>query len=254
VERVDPNEALEWLRGAAPDAGAGETAGFDLSGWEASAWVLHTMFERPGADSHLSYQDVHQLGLRSGSLDPLMIGEVNFDDKAVVTGIPLGRTADPGPGWARLRWSDFGGRVNAPMATCGYPPCFKWFPGPSWPANIRPPAEGSLDRGALLALLEVLAAHSKSGLSTRTTCFFVAMATRHWKGPLVFSGPLAEVATLYDDEGVVASPSNFWPIDGSWFVLTDWDLLGTKVSGPPRLIDDLHAHPELEVVDFPWQR
>lgn len=217
-----------------------------------NVWVLHTMFEHPRVDPRLSHHEVHQQGFCSGSVGPLVIGGVNIDDEAVVTGIPLGRTADPGPGWARPRWSDFAIRVGAPMASRSYPPCCKWFPGPSWPASIRPPAVGgSLDRGALLALLEALAADTQAGLSAQTTCFLVPTATRHWKKPLVFSGPLSQVADLYDDEPMVASPSNFWPADRSWFVLTDWDLLGTKVSGSSRLIEDLHCHPELEVVQFP---
>ena len=77
------------------------------------------------------------------------------------------------------------------------------------------------------------------------------MATRTWGGCLTATGPLETVASMYDDKAVVASPTNFWPSDRSWFVYTDWDLLGTKVSGPAELIEALRMHPTLEVLDFP---
>jgi hypothetical protein len=47
------------------------------------------------------------------------------------------------------------------------------------------------------------------------------------------------------------SPSNFWPVDHRWFVWTDWDLEGTKVSGDPQLIQALGRDYFLECLD--WQ-
>ena len=40
---------------------------------------------------------------------------------------------------------------------------------------------------------------------------------------------------------------NIWPAAREWFVYTDWDGWGTKVSGPAELIERLAADPELEV-------
>jgi hypothetical protein len=251
VQWIDSDDALRWVRSAARDPTAGETAGFDLEGWEDSAWVLHTMFEDPRIEAGLSYQDVHRKDLNAGAVAPLVVGNINVDDKAILTGIPLGRTEDPGQGWIRLRWTDLASRIDAPMARCGYPPCHRWFPGPSWPANVRPPSEGSLDRTALQALLEVLARYSQGGLSTPVTGYYVTMATRAWDHARVFAGRLEEVEGLYDDDAVVASPTNFWSSDRTWFVYTDWDLLGTKVSGSADLVDGLRDNPDLELIRFP---
>ncbi len=62
---------------------------------------------------------------------------------------------------------------------------------------------------------------------------------------------LGDVANLIDpDQGRIGTPSNLWPIDRSWMVFTDWDLWGTKVSGPRALIDSLRAAPDLECVEW----
>ena len=53
------------------------------------------------------------------------------------------------------------------------------------------------------------------------------------------------------DMWFIGTPSNFWPSDRSWFVYTDWDLWGTKVSGPAVLINAIRSDPNLETLD--WQ-
>ena len=39
-------------------------------------------------------------------------------------------------------------------------------------------------------------------------------------------------------------------MDRSWFAYTDWDLWGTKASGPESLINKLKADPDLETLGW----
>ena len=62
---------------------------------------------------------------------------------------------------------------------------------------------------------------------------------------------LAELPDIYDWPEVCASPSNIWPEDRSWFVYSDWDLSGTRVSGTAKLIDAVVADLKLETINYP---
>ena len=42
-------------------------------------------------------------------------------------------------------------------------------------------------------------------------------------------------------------------MDRSWFIWTDYDLEGTKVSGSKPLVEAIKSHPTLETVDWPDQ-
>lgn len=48
------------------------------------------------------------------------------------------------------------------------------------------------------------------------------------------------------------SPANLWAEDRSWCLCTDYDLWGTKVAGPPSLIEALLSDAEIEAVRLPW--
>jgi hypothetical protein len=67
----------------------------------------------------------------------------------------------------------------------------------------------------------------------------------------VYELRLDEMISLYDEPSLTGSPINLWPLDRSWFVLTDWDLWGTKLSGSQALIRDIEADPELETATPP---
>ena len=62
---------------------------------------------------------------------------------------------------------------------------------------------------------------------------------------------LAELSELYDWPEVDGSPSNIWPDDRSWFVYTDWDLSGTRVSGSEELVASIVADQRLESISYP---
>jgi hypothetical protein len=68
----------------------------------------------------------------------------------------------------------------------------------------------------------------------------------------LWRGLLSNIPEVIDDRGdpYGFSPTNFWPTDQHWFVLTDDDVQGTKVSGGPTLVVALHAEPRLECLDW----
>jgi len=51
-----------------------------------------------------------------------------------------------------------------------------------------------------------------------------------------------------------SSPSNIWPVDRSWFLWTDADLEGTKVSGSTTLVTRVREKRELETEDWHGQQ
>jgi hypothetical protein len=251
---TEPGMELSWLTARAePEA----VTGYDAGGWEASTWVLHAMYENPGLPETVTHDELHQSRIARGLIQPLIIGELNLDEATIDTGIPLGFVPRPGRPWQRIRWSDYATRVGRVLGAGQLvPPCYRWFPSGSWPASIYPPPEGSLDEESLDALLHVLAAHSPGGGDTPCFAFYTPMATGDFDHPALLSGPLKAIRDLVQGESPFwphdfrSTPSNFWPHDRSWFAWTDWDLLGTKISGSRGLIDAVRAEPELETVTW----
>ena len=110
-----------------------------------------------------------------------------------------------------------------------------------------------MDRETFLRLVELLVAQSETTGQTLAMCYFAPLATRAdtFDRPLVVTRNLADLPSLYDWEDVHGSPSNIWPQDRSWFVYTDWDLCGTRVSGTAQLIASVVADPQLETISYP---
>jgi hypothetical protein len=68
----------------------------------------------------------------------------------------------------------------------------------------------------------------------------------------LWKGRLGTLPTLLEqkDYDYRFTPTNWWSVDRAWFVLTDYDLQATKVSGPERLISRVRNDPFLETVDW----
>lgn len=161
---------------------------------------------------------------------------------------PLGvANPDPGPGWQRVRWAELAARLESNLQGQQYPPCFRWFPDEGWPDNLLAPTEGSLDQPTATRLIARLANASSSPECIAAYSFLAG----NWPDDAnpCFVGPVDRLLELCDDG--LGTPSNFWAIDRSWFVFTDWDLWATKVNGPPDLIAALEADPELETLSWP---
>lgn len=238
---------LTWLRDAPKQV---EGVAYDPGGWDDSVWILHAMYEVPGADSR-SHDEVHRAAIERGEVARNVVNGVDLDRVGTNTGVPLGMSCDPGSGWRRLRWSELAARLQIKFPLKVWP-SYTWFPYRSWPASIQPPCEGSLDRESLQAVVRVLSNHSAGGADV--TCHFLHVPTL-WTEPKdagYVVGSLSGAPMFGATEDLPGfSPSNMWPGDRSWFVYTDYDLCGTKVSGSAALIAALRAEPDLETLDWP---
>jgi len=245
----DPEIQLEWLGNRPVE----ETmTGYDATGWDASTWILHAMYENPSLTGLGTHDDLHKRRLIASDIAPVIIGEVNLDEATTVTGTPLGFVIRPGQPWQRVRWREYLARTPEATGDRTYPPCHRWFPPGSWPVSIEPPSEGSLDEESLHALLQILGAHSPAGPETECAAFYGALPAGDFDSLHVWQGPLEAVPNLIEDNGgpYSSSPTNLWPADRSWFVWTDWDLQGTKVSGSRALIRATRSTDQLETVDW----
>jgi hypothetical protein len=286
VERLTDSSELDWLENGPPfdepydftksgDAlirrrAAAEPptpilashTGIDAEGWEASAWILHACFENDILPGGLTHDDVRRIDARarrslprprpqtvSEHVDEAMLWLLAGDGGTLVN-----TSCDPpaGPGWVRLPWADLWLRLSVdPRQLHGYP-SHEWFSYQSWPVNLTAPCEGTLDRGQLGRLLYHLAAVSPGGEEASCVAYYGAVAVGEYDHDVLYRGALRDVPSLLDGDGPRVSPSNLWPEDRSWFVYTDWDLWGTKVSGPASLVERLENDPELEVVRLPF--
>jgi len=253
VEEVDPSAATRWLEERIPSSIRDRYTGLDIDSWEANTWLLNAIYEAEEILPELSADELQRLRVEAGASSPDVVNGVNLDDLSWHTGQGLGRSRAPGDGWRRLLWAALARRESAPMASSGVPPCFRWFNYRSWPISIQPPTEGSLDRESFLQLVEILRDLSGPAVDPRIWCYYSPLAVVHsdMSGPLVLAGRLSELSAVYDLSDVHGSPNNIWPEDLSWFVYTDWDLSGTRVSGSPELIRALEADVELETVRYP---
>jgi hypothetical protein len=241
------------LRGAARKGPDGFT-GYDATGWDATVWVVHAMYETDEIPSDITHDEARRIELASGAAEPDMLGEINLDEAfadATLTGGILGASAWPGPGWRRLFWRELAARLDVDPYARDVPPCYRSFPYESWPLNIAPPAEGSLDREQFVFLLDHLAAASRDGNQTVCTAYRAPIVTVDFDNHTVFECEFRELFGLYDSEGDGA-PNNIWPDDRAWFTYTDYDLWATKVSGSQDLIARILEDDELEgvILDF----
>ena len=243
---ADPSEQVAWL---VRSSGKETLTGYDLDEWPATTWILHAMYENPALKGLGTHDEWLQRQFAAGDIAPLLIGEVNLDEETTVTGSPLGFVVRPGQAWGRISWRQYINRSGGKGEHCGYPPCHRWFPPGSWPVSIEPPPEGSMDEESLEALIEVLAA-SSMGLQTECFAYYAPLAAGDFDTAHLWQGPLRSISELIAEHGgpYPSSPSNFWSADRDWFVWTDWDLQGTKVSGSERLITAVQASSVLETI------
>ncbi|MFQ6199470.1 hypothetical protein [Streptomyces sp. NPDC000405] len=159
-------------------------------------------------------------------------------------------------GGERVRWDDVLAQAGKRLEDWQHTPSYKVFGGLELPEGCEGPDLGEIDRSSLARLVEVLARHSPDG--SRTECYWAQAGIEDVGCPVpARRGRLDEALGHYDacawpDWTVVTQfPAHWWPVVGSWFVLTDWDLSATEVFGTPALIADLLADDELDAVRHP---
>jgi hypothetical protein len=256
--RPEPTGEADWLAELADDDGI---TGFEPPRRPDAAWVLNAMYEHEQGPGPVSHDEVYRTGLTDGSIRPVIVAGINFDEEvnAVVTGGGLGRAEHPGPGWRRLRWADLARRCGDPIVPEGLRPSYRCLPSArkedgSWPAGIAVPTEGSLDRETWNRLIELLVEHSPAGPDTRCLAYYnpLMLGAIDLDARQVLAGRVGDAGALYDNPEVEFSPSNLWPEDRSWIVHTDYDLWGSKVAGSVPLIEALLSDAEIEAVRLPW--
>ncbi len=237
---------LDWLAERTEDDGI---AGFDASGWPASTWVLHAITEDLASASEATWDDIRRERLAAGLEAPLIVGSVNLDEQSTVVGGSLGMS-ERSPGQrVRLRWHELAARLNLDLEVSNRPPSSNWFPYRSWPARIDPPDEGSLDAESLVVLVEVLA-DASDGSTSPCIAYYSPLANgARFDETWMREVDVTDVPSLVDrSAGRVGTPSNWWPLDASWMVFTDWDLWATKVSGSDALIAAIERDQRLECI------
>lgn len=244
AESVD---ALAWIQPSERD----DPVGMDLSGWEDSVWVLHSMYENPSLPSHISYDRARRAAIEAGVEKPVIINGFSLEaGGAVAIGVGLGFRDHPGEGWRRLTWHEYFARLGqTPGHAEAFPPSFRWFRGGGWPVSVDFPAEGSLDGETLRALVSLL-----TNRAPAEHCYFypAALTTGDFDKVEIHEGLVSDIFELVGEGVGQFSPSNFWPTDHSWFVFTDYDLCATRVSGSADLVAALEDDPILETLR--WDR
>ncbi|AUG80998.1 hypothetical protein CFP65_6340 [Kitasatospora sp. MMS16-BH015] len=156
----------------------------------------------------------------------------------------------------RARWDEVVAHAGRRLADWQYTPSFRVFEGLDLPEGLEGPELGEIDRGSLDSLIAVLARHSPDGL--RTDCYWTQAWIEDVGSPIpARRGRLDEALAHHDASTGPARtistqfPAHWWPVAGSWFVLTNWGLSATEVFGPAALIADLLADDGLDAVRHP---
>ncbi|QHC23245.1 hypothetical protein [Streptomyces sp. GS7] len=156
----------------------------------------------------------------------------------------------------RVRWDDVLAHAGKRLEDWQHTPSFRVFEGLDLPEDLEKPELGEIDRDSLARLVGVLARHSPDGL--RTECCWTQAAIEDIGRPIPARRGRLDAALGHHDacawpHRTTGSqfPAHWWPLEGSWFVLTDWDLSATEVFGPPALIADLLADDGLDAVRHP---
>jgi hypothetical protein len=126
---LDETTREGWLNWLAARSGEDRgVTGFDVVGWPAATWVLHSIYEDPTDPGVATHDDVRRAQLASGFESPLVVGSFNLDDVSTVIGSSLGMSERPEPHWTRLRWQDLAARLGVDFASQAYPPGLRSFP------------------------------------------------------------------------------------------------------------------------------
>jgi len=173
---------------------------------------------------------------------------------------PRVRGGTPGD---RVRWSEVWRRNGLKLGQgMTFPPGIMWIVGPTG-GNQRDgpfakeklilPEEDTMDAETVAALLPRLP--GGTGMvhaiwddlaAARIPRVFEENGGFERIGVHASIADIIEVTSLFGQG--LHTPSNFWPEDRSWLVLTEYDLWATQVFGSTELIASLEQAPDLETL------
>ncbi|GAA1739136.1 hypothetical protein GCM10009809_38200 [Isoptericola hypogeus] len=240
----NPISVLGWLE----DQEDPLTGYWAPSVFEDSTWILHAMYQDESLLGLGTHDDVEKESIRRGLRGADVVGGIDLSAATVDSGTPLGWAERPDGPWKRLRWREhFGPAMDATLDRRPWPPNDAALrSGQSWSASISAPPEGSLDEASLDALVDVLA--GVGGAAAPILAFYGQVPANNYESPTLLVGGLDSIGELVDQFG--STPSNLWPADRSWFVMTDWDITSTCLWGPTALVHGVRQHDDLETVDW----
>ncbi|MFI8823407.1 hypothetical protein [Streptomyces sp. NPDC053431] len=158
-------------------------------------------------------------------------------------------------GARRLRWREVLAGAGRRLEDWTHTPSYRLFLGVDGRESHEGPSAGEIDRDCLVRLTALLARHGADGPDT--VCYAAQAPIEDVGSPVpARRGRLADAPAHHDrcaDPGAGEGqfPATWWAVDGSWFVLTDWDLSATEVFGSAALVADLLADDEIEAVRLP---
>ena len=171
--------------------------------------------------------------------------------------LPPARVQEPERVW---RWSDISAITGVPVrATTRYQDLVARSEDAERAEGFGEPADGTLDHDVLVALTDVLAAHTStpdvahvcvwegygdpgtralSGRPQRVRC--------EHRDHHLFRGPLTAVAPAFGD---YPPATIWWPADRTWLVMTELDGFNTFLGAGRAAVDALVSDDRLEVVE-----
>ncbi|MGW5424100.1 hypothetical protein [Streptomyces sp. NPDC003943] len=159
-------------------------------------------------------------------------------------------------GARRLRWREVLAGAGRRLEDWRHTPSYLVLAGIDGREHQDGPSAGEIDRDCLGRLVTLLARYSAEGPDT--PCYAAQAAIEDAGAPVpARHGRLGDALAHHDlcsgrgGGGWGQFPANWWAVDGSWFVLTDWDLSATEVFGSAALVAALLADEELEAVRMP---
>lgn len=241
---------LEWLLARTGDESY--FTGSDASGWEDNIWILNAFYELPLEGPLPTHDELRKFRIASGEEESRIINGVNLDTLTTTTGGGIGYEPRPPVDWQRRTWSEMRIRFPVNLPKDEPPPCYRWFPVRSFPANIHLPSEGSMSEEDFIELTGILGNHSPSPVCSIYVADVFDLSFDPRKAP-VYDVRLRDLPAVIKEAAArhqVFTPANIWPPDRSWLVYTDYDLWATKVSGSLELIKELRTNALLETLDW----
>ncbi|MGW1765549.1 hypothetical protein ACWCQL_15935 [Streptomyces sp. NPDC002073] len=78
--------------------------------------ATRSLYEHEQGPADMSYDEYQRAQVAAGSIEPHLIGGVDFNTVGTTTDGGLGRAEHPGPGWRRRRWAELARRTGDPTA------------------------------------------------------------------------------------------------------------------------------------------